>query len=60
METKKEQSLKAQVGILKKIVNDKLGEGFWGLKKEKDKFTHEEIVFLFARIFRALGFDHIK
>ncbi|MGD0627564.1 MAG: hypothetical protein ABSB32_23050 [Thermodesulfobacteriota bacterium] len=62
METKPEQRAKAQVARLKTIVKDKLGYGIWGLKKEKteDKFTHEEIIFLFARIFRALGFDYIK
>ena len=59
METKPEQRLKAQVAILKRIARDKLGTGIWGLET-KNKFTHEEIVFLFARIFRALGFDYIK
>lgn len=60
MESKKERSLQAQVARLKAISRDKLGEGIWGLKKTKDKFTHEEIIFLFSRIFNALGFDYIK
>jgi hypothetical protein len=60
METKKIESLQAQVSRLKKIGKDRLGEGIWGLKKEYNKFTHEEIVFLFARIFYALGFDYVK
>ena len=60
MKTKKIESLQAQVSRSKKIIKDTLGEGIWGLKREKDKFTHEEIVFLFARIFPALGFDYVK
>jgi hypothetical protein len=52
--------LQAQTSRLKKIVRDPLGEGIWGLKKEDNKFTHEEIGFLFARIFYALGFDYVK
>lgn len=54
------RSLKAQVARAKKLMKDTLGEGIWGLKKESRKFTHEEIVFLFARIFYALGFDYVK
>ena len=60
METKKIESLQAQLSRSKKIIKDILGEGIWGLKKEDNKFTHEEIVFLFARIFYALGFDYVK
>jgi len=60
MQTGKAESLKSQIGILKKAANGKLGEGYWGLKSEGGhKFTHEEIVFLFARIFQALDFEAI-
>ena len=59
METKPEMGLKAQVVKFRAIARDKLGHGIWGLE-EKDKFTHEEIVFLFARIFLYLGFNLIK
>lgn len=51
-----EQSL----GRLRKILKDKLGTGIWGLKKENQLFTHEEILFLFSRIFQAFGIDYIK
>jgi len=60
METKRIESLQAQVSRSKKIIKDVLGEGIWGLKKEDNRFTHEEIVFLFARMFYALGFDYVK
>jgi hypothetical protein len=60
MENKKIESLKAQISRSKKIMKDLLGEGIWGLKKEDNKFTHEEIVFLFSRIFSALGFDYVN
>jgi hypothetical protein len=54
-------SLKSKVAILRKFASDRLGEGYWGLDKDSDeKFTHEEILFLFARIFHAIGFDAIK
>lgn len=59
METRPDRRIKAQNVRLRTIIRDKLGEGIWGLE-EKEKFTHEEIVFLFARIFSALGFDYIK
>ena len=48
------------VGILRKLVNDKYGPGIWGLKKENEKFSHEEMLFLFSRIFQAFGIDYIK
>jgi hypothetical protein len=51
-----EQSL----GRLRKVLKDKLGTGIWGLKKENEKFTHEEILFLFSRIFQMFGIDYIK
>lgn len=51
--------LKQQNARLRKAVKDKLGEGVWGLKKNDDKFSHEEILFLFARVFQAFGIDHI-
>lgn len=55
------QSLHAQVAILRKLATDELGEGIWGLAKEPTaSFSHEEIVFLFARVFQALGFDTIQ
>jgi len=60
MKNRNIESLQAQVSRSKKIVKDTLGEGIWGLKKEDNKFTHEEIAFLFARIFYALGFDSVK
>jgi hypothetical protein len=53
------KSLEQQVAILKKVVRDKLGTGIWGLDK-KENFTHEEIVFLFARVFPVFGIDFIK
>ncbi len=60
MDTKKIESLQAQLSRAKKIIKDTLGEGIWGLnKKENNKFTHEEIIFVFARIFSALGFEHV-
>jgi hypothetical protein len=59
METKEVMVLKAQLAKCRAIARDRLGHGVWGLE-EKDKFTHEEIVFLFARIFPYLGFNHIK
>ncbi len=61
-ETKKIiHSLRQQVAILRKVASDSVGKGYWGLDKDSDeKFTHEEILFLFARIFHAIGFDAIK
>ena len=54
-------SLRQQVAILRKVASDRLGKGYWGLDRDSDeKFTHEEILFLFARIFQAIGFDAIK
>ena len=53
------ESLQQKVAIQKKIVHDKLGTGIWGLDK-KEKFTHDEIVFLFARVFPVFGIDSIK
>lgn len=53
------KSLQQQVAILRKVVQDKLGTGIWGLDK-KETFTHEEIVFLFARVFPVFGIDFIK
>ena len=52
------ESLKAQNARLKKAASDNLGLGYWGLVTDK-KFTHEEIVFLFARIFNALNFESV-
>jgi len=61
LETKELRSLNGQINRLKKAAKDNLGEGIWGLKKkEGEKFTHEEIVFLFARVFPVLGIDYIK
>lgn len=64
METKTERRLKAEVVKWRALARDRLGEGILGLYEEKDKvkdkFTHEEIVFIFARIFPYLGFNHIK
>jgi len=51
--------LKQQNARLRKAVKDTLGEGVWGLKKSNEKFSHEEILFLFARIFPVFGIDHI-
>jgi hypothetical protein len=59
METKPEQRLKAQVAKYRTMARQELGYGIWGLET-KTKFTHDEIVFLFARIFPALGFDYVK
>ncbi len=60
MEDRKLDSLRQQNGRLRSIVKDKLGEGTWGLVKNNENFSHEEILFLFARIFPALGIDYIK
>lgn len=60
MKIKHQHSLESQVGRLKKVVKDTLGEGLWGLKKDSKKFTHEEILFLFARVFPVYGIDYIK
>jgi len=51
-----EQSL----GRLRKMIKDKLGPGIWGLIKESHNFTHEEILFLFSRVFTTFGIDYIK
>jgi hypothetical protein len=52
-------SLKQRNAIQRKLLRDELGDGIWGLE-EKNSFSHEEIVFLFARVFPALGIDRIK
>ncbi len=57
---KQKERLQLQVIRCKTMVRDRLGDGVWGLGTEVDKFTHEEIVFLFARIFQALGFEYVK
>jgi len=57
---KKIDKLQAENRGLKAAASRTLGRGFWGLQKETENFTHEEIVFLFARIFNTLGFDYIK
>lgn len=49
---------KQQAAILRRCASDKLGKGYWGLTKKSDKkFSHEEILFLFARIYSQIGFD---
>jgi len=60
LETKETKSLKQQNAILRKIARDQLGEGIWGLRKDIQRFTHEEIVFLFARVFSLYGIDYVK
>lgn len=60
METHEERTIRGLISKLKELAKDSLGEGVWGLKKDGEKFTHEEIVFLFARVFPVLGIDHIK
>jgi len=57
---KKITTLEARIRGLKGAASRTLGKGFWGLKKEKEDFSHEEIVFLFARIFNSLAFDYVK
>lgn len=59
MQSKQVESLRQQNARLWKAIKDKLGSGVWGLDK-KDNFTHEEIVFLFARVYPAFGIDYIK
>lgn len=55
------ENLEKQNARLRKITYDKLGLGIWGLiKNVNDTFSHDEIVFLFARIYQALGFDSVK
>jgi hypothetical protein len=58
-ETKETRSKIGQISTLRRLASDKLGKGIWGLTERDDKFTHEEIAFLFARIFPALGIDQI-
>jgi len=60
METNESISLRQQNARLRKAVKDKLGPGIWGLDKGGENLTHEEIVFLFARVFPAFGIDYIK
>jgi hypothetical protein len=60
LETKETRSLKQQIARLRKVARDQLGEGFWGLRKDAQNFTHEEIIFLFARVFSAYGIDYIR
>ncbi len=60
MDTGEMTHLKQQNAIMKKVVKDKLDLGVWGLNKKGDSFTHEEIVFLFARIFPVFGFEYIE
>ncbi len=47
------ERLQAKQATLIKLANDNLGVGYWGLEKKK-KITHEEVVFLFARVFDSL------
>ncbi|MHC4229366.1 MAG: hypothetical protein ACYSW0_18205 [Planctomycetota bacterium] len=60
MQEKILDSLRQQNARLRKAVKDKLGDGVWGLVKNKEAFTHEEILFLFARVYPVFGIDHIK
>lgn len=53
--------LQQQLAVYKRLARANLGEKIWGLhKKPDDKFTHEEVLFLFARIFFIYGFKSIK
>lgn len=60
MYTDQMKTLKRQNAALRAALSHRLGEGFGGLKKESERFSHDEIVFLFARVFKLLGFDSIK
>jgi hypothetical protein len=51
--------LKQQNARIRKSLSDQLGYGIWGLE-EKDSISHEELVFLFARIFRAFDIKYVK
>lgn len=58
---KKIVKLQQQLAVCKRLAKANLGEKIWGLeKKPGDKFTHEEVLFLFARIFFIYGFKSIK
>jgi len=55
------RSLQQLVARLRGLTRQRLGEGVWGLEKEPTaSFSHEEIVFLFARIFQALDLDTVQ
>ena len=59
---KENEILREENRILKKTntaLQKSLGKGIWGLEEKKD-LNHDEIVFLFARYFHALGFDSIR
>lgn len=60
MQTTELASLKLQNARLRKAIKDNLGVGIWVLNKEDENFTHEEILFLFSRIFPVFGIDYIK
>ncbi len=55
--------LKQANASLRRASRKHLGPGYWGLAPGEDqdrKFTHEEIVFLFARVWDMLGFDSVQ
>jgi hypothetical protein len=54
------ERLRGENSALKKLTRDRFGPGVWGLQKSSTDFTHEEVLFLFARVFKVLGFDHVK
>jgi len=55
------ERLKNALGRAKGHFVDKIGPGYWGLvHNEGDVMSHDEIVFLFARIYRMLGFESIS
>lgn len=60
MQTRELISLKQQNARLRKAIKDQLGVRIWGLNKEGEIFTHEEIVFLFSRVFPVFGIDYVK
>lgn len=58
---KKIEKIENRLAICRKAASDNLGIGFWSLNPEENhRFTHDEIIFLFARILNVLNFDYIE
>lgn len=58
---KENERLKQGRASLRRKATQELGIGYWGLKeKSDDNISHEEIVFLFAKIHDRLGFQAIR
>ena len=60
-ETAKELKERMRDVRWRREVLEKLGPGIWGLNREPSgTFSHEEMVFLFARSFQLIGFEKIQ